>query len=116
MTRSPRLIGIEFGHRFDPEERVALAVRVQLCDLRRNPAAHGFRARIRHKEAQFAQPLAPTPRAHQLHSFGRRGHLIPPSSVTRHYVTRYTPERNGGAAQLNRGARNALRWAASRGR
>ena len=38
MTRSPRLIGIEFGDRFDPEEGVAFAVGVQLCDLRCDPA------------------------------------------------------------------------------
>ena len=39
-----RLIGIEFGHCFDPEEGVAFAVGVQLRHLRGNPIAHRFRA------------------------------------------------------------------------
>jgi hypothetical protein len=37
MTKSPRLIGIEFGYGFDPEHGVPFAIGVQLCNLSRNP-------------------------------------------------------------------------------
>src|SRR5437868_3591288 len=88
MTRSPRLIGVEFGYRFDPEERVAFAVGTQLCDLHGDPVAHGLRARIRHEEAQLAQALPSTPRAHHLHPFGGLGHFVLPSESASD-VTRY---------------------------
>ena len=69
-----RLIGIEFGHCFDPEEGVAFAVGVQLRHLRGNPIAHRFRASIGYDKTQFAQALASAPCAHHLHSFGWFGH------------------------------------------
>src|SRR5262249_28465633 len=89
MTTSPRRIGIEFRNRFDPRQRLALAVRVQLGDLCRDPATDRFRACVRHYETQLAQALPPSPRAHHLHSLGGLGHII----LGVHYlpnVTRYT--------------------------
>jgi hypothetical protein len=56
-------------------EVVSNALGVQLCNLRRNPVAHGCRARIRHDQAQFAQAPPPAPRTHHPHSFGGFGHL-----------------------------------------
>jgi hypothetical protein len=56
MIKSPRLIGVEFGNGFDPEQRVTLADRVQLCDLGGKAVAHGFGARIRDDQAHFTQP------------------------------------------------------------
>jgi hypothetical protein len=76
MTKSPRLIGIEFGYGLDPEEGVVLARRIELGDLRCDPATHRFRARIGYDEAQFAQALPSAPRAHHPHSFGRLRHIL----------------------------------------
>src|SRR5258707_14133486 len=96
MTTSPRLIGVEFGYRFDPQERVAFAAGAELCDLPRDPAAHGFRARIRHNQAQFAQTLPAAPRAHHLHSFSGFGHIAL-SGVTRYNVQRCRAENKSRA-------------------
>jgi hypothetical protein len=91
MTKSPRLIVIEFGDGFDPQKCVVLAVKVQLCNLRRNPAAHGLRARIGYNEAQFAQAPPSAPRAHHPHSFGGLSHIFLCAQCVTH-VTRYDIE------------------------
>jgi hypothetical protein len=36
-------------------EVVSIALGVQLCNLRRNPAEHSFRTRIRHNQTQSTQ-------------------------------------------------------------
>src|SRR6516225_3037995 len=76
MISSPRLIAIKFGYGFDPAECLVFTIGAELCDLRRDPVAHGFRARIGHDEAQLTQALRVAPPAHPSHPLSRLGRFI----------------------------------------
>src|SRR5690242_12443482 len=90
MTTSPRVIGVELRHRFDPPQRLALVFRVQSRDRSGDPAANLLRARVRHDKAQFAQPLPAPAIPHRSHSLGRCCHIALPVAAP-DYVTRYAP-------------------------
>jgi hypothetical protein len=64
MTTSPRVIGVELRHRFDPPQRVALVFRIQPSNRSSDTTAHLLGARVGYDEAQFSQAASASALTH----------------------------------------------------
>jgi hypothetical protein len=58
VTKSPRRIGVKLRNRFDPFQRIALAIQIEAGDLLRNPSSDRARSGIRNDQRNSRRPRA----------------------------------------------------------